>query len=88
MIPELSGISVLHEDYYGICTGKNFTRIADRIAHFVFIIDIFYQSHSSPWTATISALPLTGFTCCRHVLGFYCIRVPTCMVNLLRYLSN
>lgn len=76
MIPELSCTSVLHEDYHGICTGKNSTRIADRIAHSVFITEVFYQSHSSPWTATISALPLTGFTCCRFVLGFYCIMVP------------
>lgn len=54
----------------------------DIIAHSVFITDVFYQSHSSP------GLPQSAFTCGRYVLGFYCIMVPTCMVNLLRYLSN
>lgn len=67
--------SVLHEDYYGSCTGKNSTRIADRIARSVFITDVFFQSHSSPWTATISALPLTPVGLCRFHLLQVCAGV-------------
>ena len=29
-LPELSSFSVLHDDYYGICIGKNSVRIADK----------------------------------------------------------
>ena len=32
-LPELSSFSVLYDDYYGICTGKNSVRVADRIMY-------------------------------------------------------